>query len=72
MVKSEIDNINIELLPEATNILLAKIKELLNITKERLKNTPQHPLHIQLKEEFFDLRTDIELNGTDNNRKYFN
>lgn len=70
MIKSETENFKNNSLSDATNVLLAKVKELLNITKERLKKTPQHPLHIELKEELFDLQTDMELNGTDNNRKY--
>jgi len=70
MIKSETENFKNNSLSDATNVLLAKVKELLNITKERLKKTPQHPLHIELKEELFDLQTDMELNGTDSNRKY--
>lgn len=50
-----------------SNSLLAKIKELLNITKERLKKHPQHPLHLQLKEEFLDIQMDMDFNGTVNN-----
>lgn len=56
---------------DATNVLLAKIKELLITTRDRLKKTPQHPLHLQLKEEFFDLQLEIEFNGgIVNSREY--
>jgi len=55
---------------ETNNMFLAKVKELLNITKDRLKKKPHHPLHVQLKEEFLDLQIDIDFNGTVNNRKY--
>lgn len=48
---------------DATNLLLIKVKELLNITKERLKKYPQHPLHSKLKEEIIDLQIDIDFNG---------
>lgn len=70
MVKSEAEMSADNKLPEASNILLAKIKELLSITKERLKKSPQHPLHLQLKEEILDLQMDIDFNGTANSRKH--
>lgn len=58
---------------DATNVLLSKIKELLITTKDRLKKTPQHPLLLQLKEEFFDLQLEIEFNGgiVDNRKQLF-
>jgi len=71
MVKLETENIKDNSLSDTTNILLAKIKELLCITKDRIKEIPQHPLHIQLKEELIELQSDMELiNGTTNDRKY--
>lgn len=48
-----------------------KIKELLNITKERIKKSPNHPLHLQLKEEILNLQMEIDFNGTANNRKHY-
>lgn len=57
-------------LSDANNIVVAKVKELLNITKDRLKKKPHHPLHLQLKEELLDLKLDIDMNGTLNSRKY--
>lgn len=51
---------------EANCTLMAKVKELLSITKERLKKNPQHPLHVQLKEELLDLQIETDLNGTAN------
>lgn len=57
-------------LTEANDTLVAKVKELLNITKNRLKKKPQHPLHSQLKEELLDLKVDFDMNGTLNSRKY--
>lgn len=55
---------------ETTNLLLNKVKELLNITKERLKKYPQHPLHSKLKEEILDLQIDIDFNGSSNNGQF--
>lgn len=57
---------------EANRTLMVKVKELLSITKERLKKIPQHPLHVQLKEEFLDLQIETDLNGTTNSSKYLN
>lgn len=57
-------------LSDANNIVVGKVKELLNITKDRLKKKPHHPLHLQLKEELLDLKLDIDMNGTLNSRKY--
>lgn len=69
MVKVE-DDISLgDTLSESNNMILTKVKELLNITKERLKKNPQHPLHLQLKEEMLGLQLDIDFNGTVNNRK---
>lgn len=48
---------------DASTLFLSKIKELLIITKDRLKKNPQHPLHLQLRKEFFDLHMEIEFNG---------
>lgn len=57
-------------LSESNAVFLAKVKELLNITKDRLKKKPHHPLHLQLKEEMLELQIDIDFNGTVNSRKY--
>lgn len=57
-------------LAEANDLLLIKVKELLNITKERLIKDPQHPLHSKLKEEILDLQIDTDFNGTSMNRQY--
>jgi hypothetical protein len=70
MVKAEDENSLGDALSEANNMILTKVKELLNITKERLNKNPQHPLHLQLKEEMLGLQLDVDLNGTINNRKY--
>lgn len=44
--------------------LMAKIKNLLCITKDRLKNKPQHyPLHLKIEKEILDLQIDIDFNG---------
>lgn len=69
MIKVEEDPPLGDTLLEANNMILIKVKELLNITKERLKKIPQHPLHLQLKEEMLGLQLDIDFNGTVNNRK---
>lgn len=69
MIKVEEDPPLGDTLLEANNMILTKVKELLNITKERLKKIPQHPLHLQLKEEMLGLQLDIDFNGTVNNRK---
>lgn len=69
ILKSENETYADNTLPEA-NVILSKIKELFNITKERIKNDFKHPLHLQLKEEILELQMDIDLNGTTNNRKY--
>lgn len=69
MVKTE-DNSSLgDTLSDANSVILTKVKELLNTTKERLRKNPQHPLHMQLKEEMLGLQLDIEINGTVNNRK---
>jgi len=71
MIKSpSFDTTTDDTLSDANNVLVAKVKELLNITKDRLKKKPHHPLHLQLKEELLDLKLDIDLNGTLNSRKY--
>lgn len=57
-------------LSDANNMFVGKVKELLNVTKDRLKKKPHHPLHLQLKEELLDLKLDIDMNGTLNSRKY--
>lgn len=49
---------------------MAKVRELLDVTKERLKKYPQHPLHVQLKEEMLDIQEETDLNGTTNSSKY--
>lgn len=49
---------------------MAKVRELLDVTKERLKKNPQHPLHVQLKEEMLDIQEETDLNGTANTSKY--
>jgi len=58
-------------LSDTNNMIAAKVKELLNITKDRLKKKPHHPLHLQLKEELLDLKPDIDMNGTLNSRKFY-
>lgn len=68
--KSETETCSNNTLSETNSMLLSKIKELFNTTKERLKNVPKHPLHLQLKEEILDLQMDIDLNGTTNSRMY--
>lgn len=70
-MKAKIETSADNTLSEANNILLTKIKELLSITKERLKKNPQHPLHLQLKEEILDLQMEIDFNGTSNSRKHY-
>lgn len=54
---------------DTNSILMAKVKDLLSTTKERLKKHPQHPLHSQIKEEILDLQMEIDFNGTANSRK---
>lgn len=71
MVKFETENEAADNTYDATNVLLSKIKELLISTKERIKKAPQHPLHLQLKEEFFDLQLEIEFNGVDSRKQLF-
>ncbi|XP_025408768.1 E3 SUMO-protein ligase RanBP2-like isoform X2 [Sipha flava] len=68
MVKAEDENSLGDALSEANNMILTKVKELLNITKERLNKNPQHPLHLQLKEEMLGLQLDVDINGTINNQ----
>lgn len=71
MMKSpSFDNTADDTLSDTNNMFAAKVKDLLNITKDRLKKKPHHPLHLQLKEELLDLKLDIDLNGTLNSRKY--
>uniref|UniRef100_A0A2H8TIT0 E3 SUMO-protein ligase RanBP2 n=1 Tax=Melanaphis sacchari TaxID=742174 RepID=A0A2H8TIT0_9HEMI len=73
MIKSpSIDTSTDNTLTETNNMLIAKVKELLNITKDRLKKKPQHPLHLQLKEELLDLKFDFDMNGTLNNQSNLN
>lgn len=71
MLKSKTETSVDNTLSEANNVLLIKIKELLSITKERLKKTPIHPLHLQIKEEILDLQMEIDFNGTANNGKLY-
>ena len=67
---SNFDTSTDNILSDENNIFVAKVKELLNITKERLKKKPHHPLHVQLKEELLDLKLEVDMNGTLNSRKY--
>ncbi|XP_022179674.1 E3 SUMO-protein ligase RanBP2 isoform X2 [Myzus persicae] len=64
MIKSPSDTSADNTLSNENSMLVAKVKELLNITKDRLKKLPYHPLHSTLKEEFLDLKLDIDMNGT--------
>jgi len=70
MIKSPSFDTSTDALSDANNMVVVKVKELLNITKDRLKKKPHHPLHLQLKEELLDLKLDIDMNGTLNSRKY--
>lgn len=70
MIKSDNEMSTDNILSETGNVFMAKIKDLLCITKERLRKNPQHPLHTQLKKEILDLPTEIDLNGTADSSKY--
>lgn len=72
MIKSPSFDISTDTLSDANNTVVVKVKELLNITKDRLKKKPHHPLHLQLKEELLDLNLDIDMNGTPNNQSNLN
>lgn len=71
MIKSPSDTSADNTLSNENSMLVAKVKELLNITKDRLKKLPYHPLHSTLKEEFLDLKLDIDMNGTLHSREYY-
>lgn len=66
MLKMEVETSTDNTLSDVNSTLLAKVKELLNTTKDRLKKSPHHPLHLQLKEEILDLQLEIDFNGTVN------
>lgn len=70
MIKSPSFDTSTDTSSEANNMVMVKVKELLNITKDRLKKKPHHPLHLQLKDELLDLKLDVDMNGTLNSRKY--
>ncbi|XP_050526861.1 uncharacterized protein LOC126897368 isoform X2 [Daktulosphaira vitifoliae] len=60
-LKSDIGVSNSNSYKFSTITLLAKIKELLNLTKERLKDNPHHPLNYQVKEEILELKFETDV-----------
>lgn len=72
MIKLDDESCENEESSEANCTLMAKVKELLSITKERLKKHPHHPLQVQLKEEIFDSQIETDLNGVPSSSEYYN
>ncbi|XP_050545463.1 E3 SUMO-protein ligase RanBP2-like isoform X2 [Daktulosphaira vitifoliae] len=70
MAKHDVNTYNANTI--SSSVLLSKVKDLLNLTKERLKNNPQHPLNFQVKDEILELQLETDLNGTVNSRKEMN